>query len=191
LSQTLANDLEKRFPEDTLVRFNYVPTLRALLALNDRKPSSAIELLQAASPYELGSPISDSVGFAGALYPVYVRGEAYLALRWGAEAAAEFQKILDHRGIVVSDPVGAIRPKRRPPITISSFSGKTPTRTSLPSNKPKANTPDCDERRIRLTEEGLLAATRIAGVNPPNNRRATHQYRQNGWRLTTGAILDG
>lgn len=108
MSQTLANDLEKRFPEDTLVRFNYVPTLRALLALNDRKPSSAIELLQAASPYELGSPISDSVGFAGALYPVYVRGEAYLALRWGAEAAAEFQKILDHRGIVVSDPVGAV-----------------------------------------------------------------------------------
>jgi predicted Zn-dependent protease len=108
LSQALANDLEKRFPEDTLVRFTYMPTLRALLVLNDGKPSAALELLQAASPFELGSPVADSVGFAGALYPVYVRGEAYLAAGQGTEAATEFQKILDHRGIVVSDPIGAL-----------------------------------------------------------------------------------
>jgi eukaryotic-like serine/threonine-protein kinase len=107
LSQTLANDLERRFPEDTLVRFSYLPTLRALLALNAGKPSSAIELLQAASPSELGST-ADSVGFVGALYPVYVRGEAYLAEHRGTEAAAEFQKIIDHRSIVVSDPIGAL-----------------------------------------------------------------------------------
>ena len=49
-----------------------------------------------------------SIGFFGALYPIYVRGEAYLAAHQGAEAAAEFQKILDHRGIVVSDPIGAL-----------------------------------------------------------------------------------
>ena len=107
-SQTLANDLERRFPEDTSVRFSYLPALRALLALNHGEPSKAIELLQIAAPYELGAPRSSFHGFFGALYPVYVRGEAYLAAHQGAEAAAEFQKILDHRGIVVSDPIGAL-----------------------------------------------------------------------------------
>ena len=107
-SQTLANDLERRFGEDTSARFRYLPALRARVALNHGEPSKAIELLQIAVPYELGAPRSSMHGFFGALYPVYVRGEAYLALHQGAEAAAEFQKILDHRGIVVSDPIGAL-----------------------------------------------------------------------------------
>jgi tetratricopeptide (TPR) repeat protein len=102
-SQILASDLERRFPEDTSVRFSYLPTLGALLALNRGETSKAIELLQAAVPNELGEPRS-----LGALYPVYVRGEAYRAAHKGAEAAAESQKILDHRGIVVSDPIGAL-----------------------------------------------------------------------------------
>ena len=59
-------------------------------------------------PYELGQPPSSFFGFYGALYPIYVRGEAYLALNRGPEAAREFQKIMDHRGIVVSDPIGAL-----------------------------------------------------------------------------------
>ena len=66
------------------------------------------ELLRVAVPYELGAPRSSFFGFFGAFYPVYTRGEAYLAARQGTEAAAEFQKILNHRGIVVSDPVGAL-----------------------------------------------------------------------------------
>jgi tetratricopeptide (TPR) repeat protein len=102
----LTNDLEKRFGEDTSVRFNYVPALRALLNLGE--PSKAIDLLEIAVPYELGTPRCTIHGFFGALYPVYVRGLAYLAARRGAEAAAEFQKILDHRGIVASDPIGAL-----------------------------------------------------------------------------------
>ena len=106
--QKLVDDLEKRFPEDTLVRFSYLPGLRALLALNHREPAKAIDLLQAAASYELGWQGFASVGFVGSLYPVYVRGEAYLAAGRGAEAAAEFQKILDHRGIVSSDPIGAL-----------------------------------------------------------------------------------
>jgi tetratricopeptide (TPR) repeat protein len=89
-SQTLENDLEERFPEDTSVRFSYLPALRARLALNRDEPSKAIELLQAAAPYYLGVPPSSFHGFFGALYPVYVRGEAYLAAHQGAEAAAEF-----------------------------------------------------------------------------------------------------
>jgi tetratricopeptide (TPR) repeat protein len=107
-SQTLAADLERRFTEDTGLRFSYMPALRARLALNRNEPAKAIELLQVAVPYELGLPRSAIHGNFGALYPIYVRGEAYLAAHQGAEAVAEFQKILDHRGIVVSDPIGAL-----------------------------------------------------------------------------------
>jgi eukaryotic-like serine/threonine-protein kinase len=98
--ETLADDLSKRFPEHTIVQSYYLPTLRAQLALIRTDPSRAIETLQAAMPYEL----SDS----GALYPIYVRGESYLAAHRGNKAAAEFQKILDHRGIVVNAPIGAL-----------------------------------------------------------------------------------
>jgi len=107
-SQARANDLEARFPEDTEVKFAYLPVLRAVLALKHGAPSNAIELLQPAARYELGAPVSSISGFFGALYPSYVRGEAYLELGQGAQAAAEFQRILDHRGIVINDPIGAL-----------------------------------------------------------------------------------
>jgi eukaryotic-like serine/threonine-protein kinase len=108
-AQALANDLEKRFPEDTAARFNYVPAIRALLALNQREPAKAIELLQTAAPYDLGGPpCAAPPGYFGMFYPIYVRGMAYLAAHQGAEAAAEFQRILDHRGIVISDPIAAL-----------------------------------------------------------------------------------
>jgi tetratricopeptide (TPR) repeat protein len=103
-AQPMVNDLEKRFPEDTVVRFSYVPVLKAGIALNQGDSNKAIQILQTAVPYELGA----SRGLFGALYPVYMRGEAYLARHQGIEAAAEFQKIIDHRGIVGSDPVGAL-----------------------------------------------------------------------------------
>ena len=106
--QVIANDLEKRFPEDTSVRFNYLPVLRALIALNQKEPARAIQLLQNAAPNELGLPHSGLEGSYGTLYPIYVRGLAYLATRQGKEAAAEFQKILDHRSILISDPIGAL-----------------------------------------------------------------------------------
>ena len=104
--EKLADDLVRRFPEDTVVRFNHLPTIRAQLALNRDDASKAIAALRAAAPYELGSP---TVGvFSAALYPVYVRGEAYRAAHQGREAAAEFQKILDHRGVVFNEPIGAL-----------------------------------------------------------------------------------
>lgn len=106
-AKALADDLEKRFPEDTVVQFNYLPTLRARLALNRGMAAQAVEELQPAIPYELGAPPSSLVGF-GALYPVYMRGEAYLAAHQGERAATEFQKILDHRQVTVSDPMGAL-----------------------------------------------------------------------------------
>jgi len=110
-SKALTEDLVRRFPEDTRVQFNYAPTLRALLASNHSQPASAVELLQTASPYEFGMPSEGGSEYllgAGNLYPIYVRGLAYLAAHRGVEAAGEFQKILDHRGIVLSDPVGAL-----------------------------------------------------------------------------------
>jgi serine/threonine protein kinase/tetratricopeptide (TPR) repeat protein len=99
-AQLLADDLGKRFPEDTLVRFKYIPTIHAQLELSRNDSSKAIDALQAAAPYELGA--------TGGLFPVYVRGGAYLAAHRGSEAAAEFQKILDHSGIVVDRPIGAL-----------------------------------------------------------------------------------
>ncbi len=107
-AQALTDDLEKRFPDDTSVRSSYVPTLRALLALHRGDASIALETLQVAVPHELGVPRSSVDALFGALYPIYVRGEAYLAAHRAPEAAAEFQKILDHPGIVVSDPIGAL-----------------------------------------------------------------------------------
>jgi tetratricopeptide (TPR) repeat protein len=103
-AQAQADDLERRFPEDTLVKFTDVPVLRALAALGRGESAKAVELLQTASPYELGVP-GTWFGFFGNLYPVYVRGEAYLAAHQGAAAAAEFQKIADHPGLVFADPV--------------------------------------------------------------------------------------
>jgi len=102
----LIDDLEKRFPENTIAQFNYLPTLHAQLALERRNTKDAIEALQKATPYELGLPGDGS--FTPALYPVYVRGQAYLAAMRGAEAAAEFRKMLAWRGVVVNEAIGAL-----------------------------------------------------------------------------------
>jgi len=106
--EKLADDLAKHFPEATVVQFNYLPTIRAQLALSRNDSSKAIEVLQAAAPNELGTPGSGGGASWANLYPVYVRGEAYLAAHQGSEAAAEFQKILDHRGVVLNEPIGAL-----------------------------------------------------------------------------------
>jgi eukaryotic-like serine/threonine-protein kinase len=101
-------ELEKHYPEDTSVQFSYLPTLRALQALNQGDGAKALEMTQAAVPYELAIPrIAFITGsFFGALYPVYVRGLAYSRLGRHSEAATEFQKILDHPGLVLNDPIG-------------------------------------------------------------------------------------
>jgi tetratricopeptide (TPR) repeat protein len=107
-SQGLAADLEERFPEDTPVQFEYLPTLHALSALAHGAPADAVERLQKALPYDFALPHTAFFAKFGGLYTAYVRGEAYLAAGRGQEAAAEFQKVLDHRGLVLADPVGAL-----------------------------------------------------------------------------------
>jgi len=107
-AQRLADNLAKRFQADTLVKFSYLPVLSAVIELNHHEPQKAIDLLQAATRYELGYLGANSVGFVGSLYPIYFRGEAQLRGGHGPEAAAEFQKILDHRGIVFAAPIGPL-----------------------------------------------------------------------------------
>jgi serine/threonine protein kinase/tetratricopeptide (TPR) repeat protein len=103
-SKALADDLGRRFPEDTVVQFNYLPTINAQLALTHNESSKALTELGAAQPYELGN----QAAWSWSLYPVYVRGLAFLAASRGAEAASEFRKILDHRGIALNEPIGAL-----------------------------------------------------------------------------------
>jgi ATP/maltotriose-dependent transcriptional regulator MalT len=88
------------------VNFNYLPTIRAQLAVDHHDSSEAIEVLNIAAPFEFGQP--GDASFMPSLYPVYVRGETYLAAHQGKEAAAEFEKILNHRGVVTNEPIGAL-----------------------------------------------------------------------------------
>jgi eukaryotic-like serine/threonine-protein kinase len=107
-SRALADDLAKNFPEDTSVQYMYLPTLRALFSVNAHDAAAAIQSLQTASRFDLALGGVGFIGYFGALYPTYVRGEAYLAAHQPAEAAAEFQRILDHRSIVLVDPMDAM-----------------------------------------------------------------------------------
>jgi len=103
-AEKLAAELDKAFPLGTLVQRYWLPTIRAGVALERKDPNSAIELLKAASTVELGE-ITQLTIF---LCPAYVRGEAYLMLHDGDRAAAEFQKLIDHRGLVMNFPWGAL-----------------------------------------------------------------------------------
>ena len=98
-------DLTKRFPQNNVVQTRYLPMARSALALNSGSAQGAIDALTAAAPYELGHTNED---FTFAVYPVYFRGQAYLAAKNGNAAAAEFQKILDHAGVVGNEPIGAL-----------------------------------------------------------------------------------
>jgi len=108
-SEALANDLEKRFPEDTFVKFTYAPVLRAVSALQRGKPVISLDELQISLPYELAANgLNFNHFYLGGLHSAYVRGVALMATHRYAEAAAEFQKILNHRGLVGLDPIGAL-----------------------------------------------------------------------------------
>jgi hypothetical protein len=103
-AQNIAAELD---PEDTCVLFSYPSALRALDALNQGDAAKAHEMTQAAAPYDLAVPgTAYLAAFFGALYPVYVRGLAYSRIGRHREAAAQFQTILDHPGIVLNDPIG-------------------------------------------------------------------------------------
>jgi eukaryotic-like serine/threonine-protein kinase len=101
----LAGDLGRRLPEDTVVRFHYLPMIHAAVGLRGGYADKAVKALASAAPYDLGQfQVTGSI----ALYPVYLRGEAYLGTKQGAAAGAEFQKILDHSGAIANEPIGAL-----------------------------------------------------------------------------------
>jgi predicted Zn-dependent protease len=104
-AEKLAVELDKAFPLDTLIQRYWLPTIGAAVCLERKDPNRAIELLQSASTIELGSV---TAGLTIFLCPVYVRGEAYLMLHDGSRAATEFQKFIDHRGVVMNFPWGAL-----------------------------------------------------------------------------------
>ena len=102
-AEKLAAELDKTFPLDTLVQRYWLPTIRAAVAMEHKDPNRAVELLRETSAIELGQPNNFVL-----LLPVYVRGAAYLSLGDGQRAATEFQKLIDHRGVVVNFPWGAL-----------------------------------------------------------------------------------
>jgi eukaryotic-like serine/threonine-protein kinase len=122
-ARALADGLARDYPEDTSVQFMYLPTLRALFALDAGDAAAAVQLLQTVSRFDLAM---GGIGFRahfGKLYPIYVRGLAYLAAQQPKEAAAEFQRIVDHRSIVLVDPIDALA--RLQPARALSLAGDT------------------------------------------------------------------
>ena len=103
-AERMATELGTAYPEDTLIQNYWLPTVRAAIQLNQGNSARAIDVLQSMGSRELGQPTA----FAILMHPVYVRGQAFLAARKGKEAAAEFQKILDHHGLMQNDPIGAL-----------------------------------------------------------------------------------
>ena len=101
----LANDLARQSPLDTMLNGYWLPTIRATVEVDRHHPAKAVAFLQATIPYELGIPETPTHAF---FYPAYIRGLAFLQLKDSKSAAAEFQKILDHRGTVQSYHLGAL-----------------------------------------------------------------------------------
>ena len=104
-AKAIAGELEKSYPSQTILKVYWLPTIKAAIELDANNYEAALVSLEAAAPYELGAP---SQFQDGTLYPAYLRGQAYLDAHNGAAAATEFQKLLDHRGIVLNFVTGAL-----------------------------------------------------------------------------------
>ena len=104
-ARKMSDDLARRYPLDTLINGYWLPSIRAAIEVDRNNPAEAIHLLQGAASYELGAVTAD---WAAPLHPAYVRGESYLRLHRGKEAAAEYQKFVDHWGAVRNFPLGAL-----------------------------------------------------------------------------------
>jgi len=106
-ARRVSDVLAQRFPLDTMINRYWLPTINASIEVSRNKAANALDLLRTASQYELGT-LSPQFQVGAPLYPAYVRGQAYLSLRQGKEAAAEFQKYLDHKGIALNSPLAAL-----------------------------------------------------------------------------------
>jgi len=106
-AQKMADDLQKENPLNTMINGYWLPSIRAAVEISRKNPQKAVQILEATAPYELGSPLP-TLAFGATLYPVYLRGQAYMLLRQGSAAGAEFQKYLDHESVVNSYPLGVL-----------------------------------------------------------------------------------
>jgi tetratricopeptide (TPR) repeat protein/predicted Ser/Thr protein kinase/anti-sigma-K factor RskA len=104
-AKMIVEELERSYPSETLLKVYWLPTIRAAIELNATNAAQSLVFLEAAAPYELGQPKQFQLG---TMYPAYLRGQAYLLAHNGPAAAAEFQKLLDHRGTVVNFVTGAL-----------------------------------------------------------------------------------
>lgn len=104
-SRQFAETLSRDFPQNTTLQNHWLPSIQAAIELTRNNPAKAVEMLRPATGYELGQPEGSLLGM---MYPVYLRGQAYLQMRKGTEAAAEFQKIIEHRGVVLNFPTAAL-----------------------------------------------------------------------------------
>jgi ATP/maltotriose-dependent transcriptional regulator MalT len=104
-AKAIVEELERNYGSDTMLKVYWLPTIRAAIELNSGNSSQAVVFLEAAAPYELGQPPQLQLG---TMYPVYIRGEAQRLAHNGPASAAEFQKFLDHRGITLNFPIGAL-----------------------------------------------------------------------------------
>ena len=104
-AKPMLDDLEKNYGSQTMMKVYWLPTIQAAIALSTNNAKQALLDLEAAAPYDLGTPPQLQLG---TLYPVWIRGQAYLAAHDGNSAATEFQKFVDHRGIVINYPLGAL-----------------------------------------------------------------------------------
>ena len=160
--QSLADDLAKSFPDDTTVRFNYLPALRAQLALNRRDPGGAIESLQLISSHELMIPGGPTVDLA--MLPVFVRGRAHLEAHQGNEAAVEFQKILDRPGLLAFSPIRALA---------NLYLARAYAMQTHPLAGPEA---DAARAKARAAYEGFLTLWKDADPNVPVLKEAKAEY---------------
>jgi hypothetical protein len=161
-SQSIAENLAKSFPEDTTVRFNFLPTLHAQLALNRGDTAAAIQGLQVTPSQELmipGGPTLDLV-----MLPVFVRGKVYLKAHQGNEAAVEFQKILDRQGLLVFSPIRALA---------NLYLARA---YALQSNSLAGLEADAARAKARAAYEGFLTLWKDADPNIPILTEAKAEY---------------
>jgi eukaryotic-like serine/threonine-protein kinase len=150
----IADKMGEHFPQDTLVELDYVPTIRAQIALNRHDTSRAIEVLQSAAPFELG--VQGEGGFHVSLYPAYVRGQAYLAAGRYRDAVAEFEKILNHSGASLNEIIGPL-----------AHLGAA-----------RAYAAADDNQKARVHYESLLALWKNADPDVPMLQRAQDEYKK-------------
>jgi ATP/maltotriose-dependent transcriptional regulator MalT len=104
-ARQLADNLSRDSPNDTILQNYWLPTIRAAVELAKNNPERAVELLRPATAFELGQSQPFVLGM---MHPAYLRGQAYLLLKKGTEATAEFQKVINHRGLVLNYPLGSL-----------------------------------------------------------------------------------